>query len=65
MRIKGGAQKLVRISIPKRHRPLLRKLKNVKVVVTITSTSDVAAASARQRKQSLTLKCAKLWAPAL
>lgn len=56
VRIAPGKGKVVRIKIPVRHRPLLKKLRKVRVRVTVSSYSQVGVASARGRKAGLTLR---------
>lgn len=61
VRIKPGAVKVVNIKIPARHRPLLKRLKTVRVRVTVSSTSQVGVARVPTRKAGLTLRTHRIF----
>jgi len=47
---------VIQIRIPKRHRPLLKRLKKVRVSVTVSSYAQVSTSRAHTRKSGLTLR---------
>jgi hypothetical protein len=59
VKIKPGGTKVVRIKIPMRHRPLLKRLGSVRVRVTVSSYSQVGVARA-PRKAGLTLQTRRI-----
>jgi hypothetical protein len=56
VRIKPGGVKVIQIRIPKRHRPLLKRLRTVRVSVTVSSYSQVSTSRVQTRKSGLTLR---------
>jgi hypothetical protein len=59
VRIKPGGTKVVKIKIPARHRPLLKRLGSVRVRVTVSSYSQVGVSRA-PRKAGLTLQTRRI-----
>jgi hypothetical protein len=56
VRVRPGSSKTVRIKIPRRHRPILKRLKTVRVRVTVSP----AASPGTARKSGVTLRTSRI-----